>query len=113
MPSKKTQSGGGMWPFQGLSLSTASAWSDAASLVLVACFLVGAVATFVLIQTMNVKGHYWRSATVETRDSPKVAEEPPVKAATAVAETNGRTPDTPPPPKTNGPRTLTEDQGES
>ena len=86
----------------------------AASLVLVACFLVGAVATFVLIQTMNVKEHYWRSATIETRDSPKVAEEPPVKAATVVAETNGRTRNTPPPPpKTNGPRALTEDQVQS
>lgn len=114
MPSKKTQSGKEMWPFQGLSLSAASAWSDAASLVLVACFLVGAVATFVLIQTMNVKERYWRNATIETRDSPKVAEEPPAKAATVVAETNGRTPDTPPPPpKTNGPRTLTEDQVQS
>ena len=114
MPSKKTQSGKEMWPFQGLSLSAASAWSDAASLVLVACFLVGAVATFVLIQTTNVKERYWRSATIETRDSPKVAEEPPAKAAAVVAETNGRTPDTPPPPpKTNGPRTLTEDQVQS
>ena len=99
-----------MWPFQGLSLSAASAWSDAASLVLVACFLVGAVATFVLIQTINVKEQYWRSATVEPRDSPKVAEEPPAKVVTPVVEANERTPDAPPPPKTNGPRALTEQQ---
>jgi hypothetical protein len=100
-----------MWPFQGLSLSAASAWSDAASLVLVACFLVGAVATFVLIQTTNVKEQYWRSATVEPRDIPKVAEEPPAKIATTVAETSARAPDAPaPPPNTNGPRALTEQQ---
>ena len=101
-----------MWPFQGLSLSAASAWSDAASLVLVACFLVGAVATFVLIQTINVKEQYWRSATIEPRDVPKVAEEPPAKVVTPVAETNERAPDAPP-PKTNGPRTLTEQQVQS
>jgi hypothetical protein len=102
-----------MWPFQGLSLSAASAWSDAASLVLVACFLVGAVATFVLIQTINVKEQYWRSATVEPRDIPKVAEEPPAKVVTPVVETNERAPDAPPPPKTNGPRALTEQQVQS
>ena len=101
-----------MWPFQGLSLSAASAWSDAASLVLVACFLVGAVATFVLIQTINVKEQYWRSATIEPRDVPEVAEEPPAKVVTPVAETNERAPDAPP-PKTNGPRTLTEQQVQS
>ena len=101
-----------MWPFQGLSLSAASAWSDAASLVLVACFLVGAVATFVLIQTINVQEQYWRSATIEPRDVPEVAEEPPAKVVTPVAETNERAPDAPP-PKTNGPRTLTEQQVQS
>jgi len=114
-----------MWPFQGLSLSTASAWSDAASLVLVACFLVGAVATFVLIQTTNVKEQYWRSATVQPREIPKVAEAaPPAKVAPAVPETVARAPDaaapptppTPPPmppPNTNGPRALTEQQVQS
>jgi len=101
-----------MWPFQGLSLSAASAWSDAASLVLVACFLVGAVATFVLIQTINVKEQYWRSATIEPRVVPEVAEEPPAKVVTPVADTNERAPDAPP-PKTNGPRTLTEQQVQS
>jgi hypothetical protein len=113
MPPNRTQSGKAMWPFQGLSLSAASAWSDAASLVLVACFLVGAVATFVLIQTINVKEQYWRSATVEPRDIPKVAEEPPAKVVTPVVETNERAPDAPPPPKTNGPRALTEQQVQS
>jgi hypothetical protein len=112
MPPNRTQSGKAMWPFQGLSLSAASAWSDAASLVLVACFLVGAVATFVLIQTINVKEQYWRSATIEPRDVPEVAEEPPAKVVTPVAETNERAPDAPP-PKTNGPRTLTEQQVQS
>ena len=107
-----------MWPFQGLSLSTASAWSDAASLVLVACFLVGAVATFVLIQTTNVKEQYWRSATVQPREIPKVAEAaPPAKVAPAVPETVARAPDAPalptPPPNTNGPRALTEQQVQS
>jgi hypothetical protein len=113
MPPNRTQSGKAMWPFQGLSLSAASAWSDAASLVLVACFLVGAVATFVLIQTINVKEQHWRSATIEPRDVPKVAEEPPAKVVTPVAETNERAPDAPPPPKTNGPRALTEQQVQS
>ena len=116
MPPNTTQSGKAMWPFQGLSLSAASAWSDAASLVLVACFLVGAVATFVLIQTINVKEQYWRSATIEPRDSPKVAEEPPAKVATAVAETSGHATDAPvptPPPNANGPRALTEQQVQS
>jgi len=113
MPPNRTQSGKAMWPFQGLSLSAASAWSDVASLVLVACFLVGAVATFVLIQTINVKEQYWRSATIEPRDIPKVAKEPPAKVVTPVSETNERAPDTPPPPKTNGPRALTEQQVQS
>jgi hypothetical protein len=113
-----------MWPFQGLSLSAATAWSDAASLVLIACFLAGAVATFVLIQTTNVKEQYWRAATAETPASPKVAEQQPAKAAPAVqaapaaADTSDRSASTPPltpqpppiPPKTNGPRTLAEDQ---
>jgi hypothetical protein len=112
MPPNRTQSGKAMWPFQGLSLSAASAWSDAASLVLVACFLVGAVATFVLIQTINVKEQYWRSATIEPRDVPKVAEEPPAKVVTPVAETSERAPDAPP-PKANGPRALTEQQVQS
>jgi hypothetical protein len=110
MPPNKTQSGNAMWPFQGLSLSAASAWSDAASLVLVACFLVGAVATFVLIQTINVKEQYWRSAAIEPRNIPKVAEEPPAKVVTPVAETSERAPDATP-PKTNGP--LTEQQVQS
>jgi hypothetical protein len=112
MPPNKTQSGNAMWPFQGLSLSAASAWSDAASLVLVACFLVGAVATFVLIQTINVKEQYWRSAAIDPRDIPKVAEEAPAKVVTPVAETNERAADAPP-PKTNGPRALTEQQVQS
>jgi len=114
MPPNRTQSGKAMWPFQGLSLSAASAWSDAASLVLVACFLVGAVATFVLIQTINVKEQYWRSATIEPRDIPKVAEEPPAKVVAPVADTNERAAEAPtPPPKPNGPRALTEQQVQS
>jgi len=116
MPPNRIQSGKAMWPFQGLSLSAANAWSDAASLVLVACFLVGAVATFVLIQTINVKEQHWRSATVEPRDIPKVAEEPPAKVVTPVAETNERPPVAPvptPAPNTNGPRALTEQQVQS
>src|SRR5215472_11017526 len=83
MPPKNTP-GSRMWPFHGLSLSAASAWSDVASLVLIACFLAGAVATFVLIQTTHVKEQYWRAATAETQTGAKVAEQQPAKAAPAV-----------------------------
>ena len=103
-----------MWPFEGLSLSAAGAWSDAASLVLVACFLVGAVATFVLIRTTNVREHYWVSATGEPRERTVIPEEQPAKAPPAVAEANARTTEAKTEPtKANGPRTLTDEQVQS
>lgn len=64
---KQQQPGKGMWPFQAMSLPTATAWADAASLVLLACVLGAVVATFVLIQTAKVKEQRWSEAATQAQ----------------------------------------------
>jgi hypothetical protein len=66
-PIKQQQPGKGMWPFQAMSLPTATAWADAASLALLACVLGAVVATFVLIQTAKVKEQRWSEAATQAR----------------------------------------------
>jgi hypothetical protein len=66
-PIKQQQPGKGMWPFQTMSLPTATAWADAASLALLACVLCAAVATFVLVQTAKVKEQRWSEAATRAR----------------------------------------------
>ena len=65
---KQQQPGKGMWPFQTMSLPTATAWADAASLALLACVLCAAVATFVLVQTAKVKEQRWSEAATQARE---------------------------------------------
>jgi hypothetical protein len=65
---KQQQPGKGMWPFQTMSLPTATVWADAASLALLACVLCAAVATFVLVQTAKVKEHRWSEAATQARE---------------------------------------------
>ena len=62
---KQQQPGKGMWPFQAMSLPTATAWADAATLVLLACVICAAVATFVLVQTAKVKEQRWSEAATQ------------------------------------------------
>jgi hypothetical protein len=64
---KQQQPGKGMWPFQTMSLPTATAWADAASLALLACVVCAVVATFVLLQTAKVKEQRWSEAATEAR----------------------------------------------
>ena len=64
---KQQQPGKGMWPFQTMSLPTASAWADAASLVLLACVICAAVATFILVQTAKVKEQRWSEAATQAQ----------------------------------------------
>ena len=55
-PTKQQQPGKGMWPFQVMSLPTATILADAASLALLICVLCAVVATFVLIQNVQGEG---------------------------------------------------------
>jgi hypothetical protein len=48
-----------MWPFEGMSLSSATRWGDAANLVLIVCLIGGVIATFVIVRTSNIKEHHW------------------------------------------------------
>jgi hypothetical protein len=66
-PIKQQQPGKAMWPFQAMSLPTATAWADAASLVLLACVLCAVVATFVLIETAKVKEQRWSEAATQAQ----------------------------------------------
>jgi hypothetical protein len=65
---KQQQPGKGMWPFQTMSLPTATAWADAAGLALLACVICAAVATFVLVQTAKVKEQRWSEAATQARE---------------------------------------------
>jgi hypothetical protein len=79
-----------MWPFQELSLPAATAWANAASIVLLVCFLGGVAAAFVLVRTTSVKEHYWGAAGDEARARVQALEGELGKARAALAEANAR-----------------------
>jgi len=54
-----TQSANRMWPFSGMSLSTASLWFDVANYALVVSLVLGVIATFVIVRTVSIKESYW------------------------------------------------------
>jgi hypothetical protein len=87
---KQQQPGKGMWPFQAMSLPTASAWADAASLVLLACVICAAVATFVLVQTAKVREERWSEAATQARQQVATLQRELDGARTAATEANGR-----------------------
>ena len=87
---KQQQPGKGMWPFQTMSLPTASAWADAASLVLLACVICAAVATFILVQTAKVKEQRWSEAAAQAQQQVASLLRELESARTAATEANGR-----------------------
>src|SRR6266478_172544 len=68
MPPTKNQSGRGMWPFDGMSLSSATLWGDIANLALLVCLVGGVIATFVIVRTTNVKELHWDVAREHSRE---------------------------------------------
>lgn len=48
-----------MWPFSEMSLAQASFWGNISNWVLLGCLLGGVLATFVVVQTTNVKEQHW------------------------------------------------------
>ena len=87
---KQQQPGKGMWPFQTMSLPTATAWADAASLVLLACVICAAVATFILVQTAKVKEQRWSEAATQAQQQVATLQRELDSARTAATEANGR-----------------------
>ncbi len=87
---KQQQSGKGMWPFQTMSLPTATAWADAASLVLLAGIVCAAVATFVLMQTAKVKEQRWSEVATQAQQQVATLQRELNSAQTAVTEANTR-----------------------
>jgi hypothetical protein len=87
---KQQQSGKGMWPFQTMSLPTATAWADAASLALLACVVCAVIATFVLIQTAKVKEQRWSEAASQAQQQVATLRRELDGAHTAATEANGR-----------------------
>jgi hypothetical protein len=59
MEPRKNQSGKRMWPFSEISLPRAAWVYDAANLLLLCSLIAGVIATFVIVNTGNVKEHYW------------------------------------------------------
>ncbi|MBV8510058.1 MAG: hypothetical protein JO289_07790 [Xanthobacteraceae bacterium] len=86
---KQQQPGKGMWPFQTMSLPIATVWADAASLVLLACVICAAVATFVLVQTAKVKEQRWSEAASQAQQQVAALQRELGSARTA-NEANGR-----------------------
>ena len=80
----------GMWPFQELSLSAATTWANAATVLFAACVLGGLVAAFVLIRASNVKEHRLEAAGAQSRERIGALEAELGKAQAAVADANGR-----------------------
>jgi len=87
---KQQQPGKGMWPFQTMSLPTATAWADAASLALLACVLCAVVATFVLIQTAKVKEQRWSEAATQARQQVATLQSELNSARAAATDANTR-----------------------
>jgi len=87
---KQQQPGKGMWPFQAMSLPTATAWADAASLVLLACVICAAVATLILVQTAKVKEERWSEAAIQAQQQVAALQRELGSARTAANEANGR-----------------------
>jgi hypothetical protein len=87
---KQQQPGKGMWPFQTMSLPTATAWADAASLALLACVVCAVVATFVLLQTAKVKEQRWSEAATQARQQVATLQRDLDGARTAATEANSR-----------------------
>jgi hypothetical protein len=90
VPLKANRSGRAMWPFEGLSLPAATAWADAASVLLLVCVLAGLAAVFVFIRATNVKEHYLSKAKDEYNLKVKTLEGELEKAKTAAADADGR-----------------------
>jgi outer membrane biosynthesis protein TonB len=89
MPSNN-QSSKTMWPFEGLSLASATALANVAGLALVACILGGLVSTFVFVQATGVKERHLGGPFRELRQKVSTLESELDKAKTAVADANGR-----------------------
>ncbi|MCP3399857.1 hypothetical protein [Bradyrhizobium sp. CCGB20] len=61
-----------MWPFAGISLSTATLIGSIANWALLVCLLGGMLATFVIVQTTDVKEEHW--AEDRKHSSERIAE---------------------------------------
>ena len=85
-----TQSANRMWPFSGMSLSTASLWFDVANYALVVSLVLGVIATFVIVRTVSIKESYWDvdRENAKERIATLAAETEASKAA--IAEANAR-----------------------
>jgi hypothetical protein len=89
-PIKQQQPGKGMWPFQAMSLPTATTWADAASLALLACVLCAVVATFVLIQTGKVKEQRWSEEATQAHQQVAALQRELQGARVAATDANNR-----------------------
>jgi hypothetical protein len=59
MALRKNQSGIRMWSFSEMPLSSAIWLSNLANTVLIGSLVAGLIATFMIVQTGNVKEHHW------------------------------------------------------
>src|SRR5262245_42812693 len=84
------QSSKAMWPFEGLSLASASALANVASFALIACVLGGLVSGFVLVQTTGVKERHLSGVPNELRQKLSNLESELEKTKAAAADANGR-----------------------
>src|SRR5262245_5268888 len=84
------QSSKAMWPFEGLSLASATALANVASFALIACVLGGLVSGFVLVQTTGVKERHLSGARNELRQKLSNLESELEKTKAAAADANGR-----------------------
>lgn len=57
-----------MWPFSELSLSAATRLSDLANLILIMSLVAGVIATFVIVQTGNIKEAFWDKDRDQSRE---------------------------------------------
>ncbi len=73
-----------------MSLPTATAWADAASLVLLACVFCAAVATFVLVQTAKVREQRWSQAATQAQQQVTTLQRELDSARAAATEANSR-----------------------
>jgi len=80
----------GMWPFQELSLSAATAWANAATVVLAACVLGSLLAAFVLVRANNVKQYRLEGGGPQSSERISTLETELGKAQAAIAEANQR-----------------------
>jgi len=87
------QSGKAMWPFEGLSLASATAMANVASLVLIACIVGGLASGFVLVQATGVKERHLSGPSNDLRQQITNLESELQKTKTAVVEATGRAAD--------------------